>query len=74
MTENEAAALAIARKSNDASLGLNTPVNKTLRDVLWDIELRLRGLNAVSADAGIAAADTRAAYTQELKKAVEGYS
>ncbi len=48
-------------------------VNKTIRDALWDIELRLRAAGQLSNDANIAAAVTKANYTGVLKSIVKGY-
>ncbi len=56
-----------------AAGSLNTPVNKTLRDVLLDIEQRLRALGEISSLPGIAAANNPAKYTAALKNIAKSY-
>lgn len=62
-------------KTNQAMGELNTPLNKTLRDVLWDLEERARAAGQPSSIAEIAAVSdgNRSGYTQELRKIHEGY-
>ena len=62
-----------SQRDSSATITLNTPINKALRDVLWDIELRLRAAGQLSADPDIAAAATKAAYAGVLKNIVKGY-
>ena len=62
-----------SQRDSSATITLNTPINKTLRDVLWDIELRLRAAGQLSADPDIAAAATKPDYAGVLKNIVKGY-
>ena len=53
----------------DARAGhdLNTPLNKTLRDIFLDLEIRLRAAGQTSSLPGIAAATDPAEYTAALR-------
>lgn len=61
------------RREQQANDDLDMAVNKTVRDALWDMELRLRAAGQTSNDANIAAAMTKADYTAVLKDVVKGY-
>ena len=62
-----------AANDSDATVRLNTPINKVLRDVFWDLEQRLRALGRDSALADVAAATTKGAYTTALKGRVKTF-
>ena len=62
-----------AHKDSEATIVLNTPINKALRDIFWDIEERLRLAGQVSGNPDIAAAGTKNAYAGVLKALVKGY-
>lgn len=57
----------------EANSQLDRAADKTIRDALWDMELRLRALGSASASPDIADAMTKADYTVVLKDAVKGY-
>lgn len=61
------------RREQQANDDLDMAVNKTVRDALWDMELRLRAAGQMSNDADIVAATTRAEYTTVLRDVVKGY-
>lgn len=55
-------------KDQSATDQINTPVNKLLRDLLWDLEQRLRAAGQVTSDnPDITAATTKDDYTAALK-------
>ena len=60
-----------AVKDAAATIDLSKPVTVVLRDILWDIELRLRAAGQTSAESDIAAAADKTAYTQALKTRVK---
>jgi len=63
-----------ARKDGDANVTLNTPINKVLRDLLWDLEQRLRAAGQDSTHADVAAAGAKNDYTAVLKDRVKAAS
>lgn len=60
-----------ADKNTDATVKLNTPINKVLRDLYWDIEGRLRALGQDADLDDVRAATTKAEYTAVLKERVK---
>ena len=62
-----------SQRDSSATITLNTPLNKALRDIFWDIEVRLRAAGQASGNPDIAAAATKAAYAGVLKNIVKGY-
>ena len=56
-----------------ATADLATPINKALRDLLLDIEQRLRAAGQTSTLPDIAAATNKAEYTGALKTIVKSY-
>jgi len=69
----EIANIAEYRKGLYAEGDLNTPLNKTLRDLLLDIEQRLRGAGQTSTIPSIAAATNTAEYKSAVKAIHEAY-
>ena len=61
------------RKDQAATGRLNTPVNRTLVDLLWDLEQRMRAAGQTSSIPEIAAAADKATYKVEGKNIVKGY-
>lgn len=64
-------ALEEAAKDAKATGSLGTPVNRVLRDVLWDLEQRLESLGASTAIPELAGAAGKAAYGAALKDLVK---
>lgn len=60
-----------AGKDAEAAAALAKAENVVTRDILWDQELRLRAAGQASAEADLAAAATKGAYTQALKARVK---
>lgn len=58
-------------KDQAATDELNTPINKVLRDLLWDLEQRLRAAGQDSTLPDVAAAATQGDYTGVLKDRVK---
>lgn len=63
-----------AAKDQAATATLNTPINKLLRDLCWDIEQRLRAAGQDSSLTDVAAAATKADYTAALKDRIKAAS
>ncbi len=62
-----------AHLESSATANISTPLNKTLRDLLLDIEQRLRAAGETSTLPDIAAATNKAQYTAALKDIVKTY-
>ena len=62
-----------AAQDRQAAANLDMALNKALRDLLLDIEQRLRAAGQTSTLPGIAAATNKAEYTTALKKVVKSY-
>lgn len=60
-----------AANDQAATAELNTPINKVLRDLLWDLEQRLRAAGQDSTLPDVAAAATQGDYTGVLKDRVK---
>lgn len=60
-------------RDDSAAASLNTAVNKAIRDILLDIEQRLRAAGQTSGISSIAAATTQAEYTAALREIVKGH-
>lgn len=60
---------------NEATAGtaLNTPLNKALRDIYWDMEQRLRALGSDSSFPAVVSETTKGGYTTALKDILKGY-
>lgn len=61
------------QKEIDANNQLDRTVNKTIRDIFWDIELRLRDLGSISANTQIASSNVKSEYTTALKDRIKTY-
>ncbi len=64
---------AVAEKNTKSASDLGTALNKTLRDLLLDIEQRLRAAGQTSNIQDIADASNQTEYLQALRKIHEGY-
>ncbi len=59
---------------NESVAKVNTPINKTIRDLLMDIEVRLRAAGQTSSIPDIAAASNKSEYQTALKEILKIYS
>ncbi len=62
-----------ANRDVRATTNLDTAINKTLRDLLLDIEQRLRAAGQISIIPDIAAATNKAEYRAALKDIIKSY-
>ena len=72
-TAQELADFDDADRDTRAAADLDAAVNKALRDLLLDIEQRMRAAGQTSALSGIAAATNKAEYTAALKAVVKSH-
>lgn len=61
------------RNELEANSHLDEIINKTMRDIFWDIELRLRNLGSTSSNTQIVSSNIKSEYTTALKDRIKTY-